>query len=292
MARPFNAWAFLQARGFLRNYSTYRTWTQHWDVIGQLGKLLSLGKKEDRTGWVGDITESDKKVYRGAWQTMLYECEPLEMVASVASIRKMLAYLDQPKPQYDHYWSMGKELEGRLLDELQNRQFLSLSFKETELYTQPRKGWEVIIDRLPDTIGDIEEAQKCFALSRYSAAVFHSLQIVEFGLIELGQAIGVSDPKSGWTATTKALKKIIDTDYRALTPLQQKHRDFFEQVHGTVEALKNAWRNKISHAQGRLTLLPGDFSPEVAEEIILATRSFMRRLATDSPLASAEGQSS
>ncbi len=245
--------------------------------------MFSLSNAEDRVGWIGDITESDKEVYRGAWRAMLYECEPLEMVASIASIHKMLAYLDEPKPQYGRYWSMGKELEGRLLDELKNRQFLSMSFKETELYVQPRKGWEPIIDRFTDSVGDIEEAHKCFALSRYPAAVFHSLQIVEFGLIELGKAIGVADPKSGWTATTKALKKIIDTDYRALTPFQQKHRDFFEQIYGTTEALKNAWRNKISHAQGRLTLLPGDFSPEVAEEILLATRSFMRRLATDYP---------
>src|SRR5215469_781961 len=116
MARPFNTWAFLQARGFLRNYATYRTWVQHWGIIWRFSRLLSFRKEEDRIGWVGDITEADKKVYHGAWEAMLDECEPLEMVASVASIRKMLAYLDEAKPQYDRYWSMGNELEGRLLD--------------------------------------------------------------------------------------------------------------------------------------------------------------------------------
>jgi hypothetical protein len=56
-----------------------------------------------------------------------------------------------------------------------------------------------------------------------------------------------------------------------------------EQIQGTVEGLKNAWRNKISHVQGKLTLMSVEFSPEIAEEILLATRAFMRRLAEDLP---------
>ncbi len=44
---------------------------------------------------------------------------------------------------------------------------------------------------------------------------------------------------------------------------------FLEQMHGTIEGLKNAWCNKISHAQGKLTLLTADFSPDVAEESYL-----------------------
>jgi hypothetical protein len=54
-------------------------------------------------------------------------------------------------------------------------------------------------------------------------------------------------------------------------------------MQGTVVALKNAWRNKISHVHGRLVLMTADFSPDVAEEITIATRGFMRRLATDLP---------
>jgi len=54
-------------------------------------------------------------------------------------------------------------------------------------------------------------------------------------------------------------------------------------MHGLVEALKSAWRNKIDHAQGRLILMAVDFTPDIAEEIIIASRSFMRRLATEMP---------
>jgi hypothetical protein len=66
---------------------------------------------------------------------------------------------------------------------------------------------------------------------------------------------------------------------------EKKHWPFLEQIIATVEALKNAWRNKVSHANGKLMLMTTDFSPEVAEEILMATRAFMRRLATDGPVA-------
>ncbi len=47
--------------------------------------------------------------------------------------------------------------------------------------------------------------------------------------------------------------------------------------------MKMVWRNKISHAAGNLTVLKSEFVPDVAEEIMNATRVFMRRLATDLP---------
>ena len=56
-------------------------------------------------------------------------------------------------------------------------------------------------------------------------------------------------------------------------------------MQGTVEGLKNAWRNKISHAHGKLILMTTEFSPEVAEEILFATRAFARRLAEGLPPA-------
>jgi len=75
------------------------------------------------------------------------------------------------------------------------------------------------------------------------------------------------------------------------TPFERQHYSLFEQLHGTITALKDAWHNKVSHAHGKLTLLTAYFSPDVAEEILFATRAFMRRLATDAPVVS-EGQSS
>lgn len=63
--------------------------------------------------------------------------------------------------------------------------------------------------RFPSTMGDVEEASKCFALARYCASVFHSLKVLEIGVIELGRVVGVTDHKTGWDATTNRLNKVL-----------------------------------------------------------------------------------
>jgi hypothetical protein len=161
--------------------------------------------------------------------------------------------------------------------------YFALTPRESDYFISPFSGWEVSTKRFPEIVGDVEEAAKCIALSRHAGSVFHSTQIVEIVLIELGKFLKVADPKSGWTAVSIALNKVIKKDHRDRTRFEKKNFAFLEQVHGTVEGLKNAWRNKISHSQGKLFLLTSNFSPEVAEEIFFATRAFTRRLAEGLP---------
>ena len=130
---------------------------------------------------------------------------------------------------------------------------------------------------------DIEEAGKCFALGRYPAAVFHCMQVMEHGLVALGEFMEIADPKSGFTAVANALQRVKDKKHQDRTDFEKEHFAFFEQMHGSVQAAKDAWRNKINHAQGAPRLMTADFSPAVAQEIYIATRGFMRRLATDLP---------
>lgn len=229
---------------------------------------------EERRTWMNEFLADVEK-----------EGIELGLTTSVLTIPKMRRLLARPNCEFREVYPVAVELQGRLEDEAHAMTLLALSTEEADYFSNPRKGWDVVIDRFPDTVTDIEEARKCFALSRYAATVFHTLQVVEVGLIELGKFIKVNDPKSGWTAVASGLKTIVAKKYEDRTDFERQHFELLEQVQGTIEALKNAWRNKVSHAQGRLILMTKDFSPEVAEEILYASRSFMRRLATDLPAA-------
>jgi len=77
------------------------------------------------------------------------------------------------------------------------------------LYNNPLHEREEVAARFPSAGTDIEEASKCLAFSRYATSVFHSLQVVEIGLIELGKVLVIKDPILGWTATTLRLKAIL-----------------------------------------------------------------------------------
>lgn len=210
-------------------------------------------------------------------------CLDAGLSTSATTIEKIARLGSNEKWTTKELAPLAVELHGRLHDELTKAEFLSLTPRESEYYAQPREGWSEIISRFPEVGDDVEEAYKCFALSRYPAAVFHSVQVLEVGLIDLGTFIGVNDPTSGWSAVEKRLKKVLSTEYRDRTTFEKQNYEFLEQVHGTTEGLKNAWRNKVSHAQGRLALMTANYSPEIAEEILFASRAFMRRLADGLP---------
>jgi hypothetical protein len=213
------------------------------------------------------------------------DCIFLGLTSSLATVRKIQNALSKSDPTYSGLHSLQSELQGRLTDEADAKVFLALSIGEAERYSDPRKGWEEIVERFPDVLIDVEESQLCYALERYAAAVFHSLQVVEIGLIELGRVLVATDPQTGWNATTKRLNVILNTKYPNRTPFQQQHQKFLEKIAATIALLKSAWRNKVSHAQDKLILLRTDFTPAIAEEILIASRSFMRRLATEAPTA-------
>lgn len=117
---------------------------------------------------------------------------------------------------------------------------------------------------------------KCYALCRYTASVLHCLLVVELGLVRLGNMLKVSDPKQGWDATCRKLEEVVRFGHKAnSTGLDF---DFLEQLNNRVQAMKHAWRNKVNHATGKIIVMRGGFAPYVAEEIIIASRGFMRQL--------------
>jgi len=276
--RPFPAVAFMQMYGTAGVYypafaNPAFNWTDKWAPASK-------------------ITSEDRESLADLYGAVEHFCTEMELTASKVTVQKMTVVLKDPSGTYGQFFGFGPELAERLADEMRGRKFFSLTLRETDLFCEPLKGWETIRDRFPAAISDIEEAQKCFAFSRYAGCVFHTLQIVELGLIALGELLEVKDPLPGWAATSNALQAVIRKKHPDRSEFEQRNFAFIEQMSATVEALKNAWRNKVSHAHGKLTVMTADFSPDVAEDILSATRAFMRRLATDAPWPVSEGESS
>jgi hypothetical protein len=284
--RPFHAAAILNLLELLQ---IFRLHEKMFSLDDRLNRLEQSARDVGYAGGVAgqqngdEIPDEIRSSGLLSFTNMEANCIALELGTSLATVRKLKTAIARPNSRYSDVYPLAEELRGRLIDEMESKCFWALTTREREYYEQPRNGWDEIIARLPDSVTDIEEASKCFALSRYAAAIFHSIQVVEVGLIELGEFIGVNDPHSGWSAVSTALDKVIAKKHQDRTVFERNNFGFLEQVQGTVGALKNAWRNKISHAEGRLTLMTKDFSPEVAEEILFATRAFMRRLADGLP---------
>ena len=167
----------------------------------------------------------------------------------------------------------------RFQDELSTKMFLQVPHSRMKRFDDPLDGWIEVAIHFPDVIGDIEEMQKCFALSRYSASMFHAMHVAEWCAIELGNHIGVIDPMKGWGPTTKQLDQLV-RDGRSKFPGSLKVSfEFVEQLNQEVTTMKLAWRHKIDHAANTLIILPNaDFTPDVAEHIIQSVKVFMQRI--------------
>lgn len=248
--------------------------------LGFIENLPKSGKYGDRK-IIGNKTRKENIEFFIFYQS---RCLDLGLKTSAITINRILILLNKSKGTYGQLRYLATELHGRIKDEMAGALFLSLTAQEAKHYTDPTAGWVEIMERFPNTVRDIEEAYKCFALSRDVAAVFHVLRVIEEGLFELGKFIRVTDPKSGWSAVTKRLKQIMETKYEERTEFEKEHFAFLEQVHGTVAALKDAWRNKINHAGEKPYLMVSDIAPNVAEEILMASRAFMRGLAAGLPV--------
>ncbi len=129
----------------------------------------------------------------------------------------------------------------------------------------------------PSAAFDLDEAAKCLALERYTAAVFHLMRVLESGLHILGQAFGVSTQRPDWQNTIDQVGSAIrskkgaadwpnSTDWRA-------DRESYAQMLSSLEVLKDAWRNSTAHARA-------NHDAKDAHRILHQVEAFMSKLAT------------
>lgn len=212
------------------------------------------------------------------YQEVREECVRLDLRASSISAERVISAFKERKTRLEIVGVL-EELSHRVADELACRFFLQLSIAESDRYEKWGDGWEEIVGEFPDTTRDVEEMNKCFALGRYTASMFHALHVAEWGAIRLGDLIGVEDAKRGWGATKRKLKEIMDGGHAKLPPTLSGKYDFLEQMNREIESMSLAWRHKVDHAANHLHIVPNtDFTPDIAQHVIGAVRIFMIRL--------------
>ncbi len=115
--------------------------------------------------------------------------------------------------------------------------------------------------RFPAAAYDVDEAARCLALRRTTAAVFHCLRVLEHGLLAHARWRGVPDllPQVG-----QRWQSILDD-------LQIQGCD--NEVFAAVDAVQRGWRGAALQVEPKYT-------EEEAERILRLVEAFMRCLAT------------
>ena len=174
------------------------------------------------------------------------------------------------------------DFQRTLMFDMEQSLFFHVSRDRKHYYEEPLKDWGEVPERFPSAIGDIEEASYCFACDRYAATVYHMMLVAELGAIEVGKLIEVKDPKHGWSATVKEVRRVVDrARYDELKPVEREHRELLRELSPFIEGIQSGLRDKWNHMANKL--LSGEVGSQRAEEIMLNARAFMTTLANKLP---------
>ena len=114
------------------------------------------------------------------------------------------------------------------------------------------------------------------------AAVFHRNESGRTRLLEFQVFLDKTDPKAHFGSVLKKLEHIVQKQtYDQLPPHLKGHRTFLEGILAQLYAVKDAWRDKVSHVD---FLVPTDtFTEEIAVGVHDAALLLMKKLADGLP---------
>jgi hypothetical protein len=129
----------------------------------------------------------------------------------------------------------------------------------------------------PKTSFEIEEAAKCLAYGRHTAAVFHAMRMLELGIKALSKRLIIEDPtktsEKNWGIILGKISARIDELYPKNKRLPDTEGAAFEALYATLDSVRNPWRNSTMHVE---TI----YMPHEALHILRCCAFFMSRLHT------------
>ena len=226
-------------------------------------------------------------------------CDRLELSSATKQLRYILEHArENTSIGGQDLGQMMGELRRRIREDLEEHVYMCIPrsgaadyFKLDALGEYKRKVASELMDativaRFPAASDDIESAFQCLVCDCYPASVFHLMRIVELGVLEVARLSGLADPKPSWGAILKYVEKLVlRMKFEDLDPAIQPHRLLLEQLLPQMQAIQRAWRNKISHVEGKLIPVDGSITEPIARELFVAVEAFMRQLAADLPAA-------
>ncbi len=167
------------------------------------------------------------------------------------------------------------ELENRLIDEMKSRKFFSIEPGKQPLLNGENLLGAEVTKAFPSATIDIEEAGKCLAFERWTAAVFHLSRVAEIATVQIGKRVGYESHKEGFGEVLRYMDAQLEKvrkDYKNASPLFKGDIEFLAAVTVQMHAVNQAWRQRVAH-------LDKKYTEEEALRIWSATKGLMEQMA-------------
>lgn len=171
-----------------------------------------------------------------------------------------------------------------ICDELSKRIFFTVTPERRNYVENPAFIGKAVCDAFPSALNDIYEAGNCLGADCNTAAVFHLMRLVEWGLRALCVHLGLRNAKRGkgrrisisyvdWETMLNQLQPLVDTKIEKLKrgKAKQVAQEFYYPALQDIRAIRDAWRNHLMHARR-------SYSSEEAEVICGHVKNLMSRL--------------
>src|SRR6266536_4281388 len=219
--------------------------------------------------------------YRPIWKSSLgnimEEVLKLRLEGPHATIVRMLESLDDSECPMSYLAGQAEDLNGRIVDGLNYRTCFAIWGDTEKLYAAKLLFGDDVAKKFPSASVDIEEAGKCLALDRGTAAVFHLMRVMEVGLRALAKSLNDPrlDPKKNptWSNILQKGDEELKKPIAQRAPEWAANDHFFSEAQANLRAVQYAWRNPTMHVEI-------NYDPEKAGDVMQSVKAFMHHLAS------------
>ena len=218
-------------------------------------------------GYTGRLPVEAASSMKSGAKTIIEIAESLELPVTATTARNMVGKADTVEKLKAAILQLGNTL----FMELDQRKFYGPLERFTKYFEQEKLFGDEVFDRFPSANDDIYEAGTCLALERATACVMHLMRVLECGLAALAKMLAITQ-QNDWGAYLRKIGAELDARAKA-AGARSADEQFCAEAAANFDRLRRAYRNPTMHAEKT-------YSQDRAEEILLATKSFMGHLAT------------
>jgi hypothetical protein len=240
-------------------------------TLEELAHRLEL-MQESPNHYEGDrVPKEILKETHNALQMAIVACGQDDFVEAVRAAKRAAFALDRYNPDFSLGMSELRHTANAMRDELEKRTFITVEPRFTDFIDNDcLMGTEVLLS-FKDAAPDIVDAGNCIAADCGTAAVFHLMRVVEWGLralcIDLGLIRAKRRHKSGkvqyvsisftdWETMLNQLHGKVEQRIEKLKrgPLKQKQQELYFPILQEIKAIRDAWRNHVMHTRAQYSV--------------------------------------
>lgn len=112
-----------------------------------------------------------------------------------------------------------------------------------------KSDWGDVIGVFPEAVEDVRAATDLWALGHYTASVFHTMRLLEYGLCALARDLGVNHANQNWQNIIEQIEAVIKQQQRTLARGESRNKrlQFLSEAAKEFMYFKDGWRNYVSH---------------------------------------------